>query len=541
MNKFTSRILLVFALVFALIVPSFGQFGLSSGQARSIFATRMAQRTGGWVVIDPGGSSLSNATKTPASNTTWDIYRTPFTNTCGHPIAAIRVVYSNRLKSGSTENATNDLNLMVSAEEFGSTASTEDGAMIPGTFNGGSATGRILANNLLISDPIPFALPVAGKGFIRSGVQVFNVGDKYPNGNPLFGGATGTSYGRDDGGALAVDQATSTLMTGGSMSNQNSSNCWSPVAILAIPADGAYTSSLYCFGDSIANGTDDGGYAGVSGGWVRRAVESIGVGAGFGTSGGELMQTLVNRASSTKAGVRWRESQFFSHILWQPGRNDLAGRTLAQLKADCLTAAARCTYQGQAFAACTILPQVGTSDNYATYGNMSPDNSSVRSGYNSWLRDTSSTGFKAQANAQIAGRYAVIDPCIDYECDATGTPTLNGGYTFASNSWGLLTGTATTGSGLSTFVVNGGGMAVNAYRGKVLWVTSGALAGTLTSIRENSATTLTVRTLFGSNPASGVSFTIGDPWTSDGTHPTTKAHTAIAAGRQASILAFLAM
>lgn len=316
-----------------------------------------------------------------------------------------------------------------------------------------------------------------------------------------------------------------------------------PIAIVGQPLNGAIP-AVCLDGDSIMTGNGDpdlgtGNYRGfgvIALDNQRPYVTTV--------CPGELITDFQNWPSSGTSGApgqtageprRFRRAvqatgcKFF---VSNRGTNDLATRTLAQMQGSVLEITAAMNAKGMKVFWCTLVPKNTSTDGYATATNQTLPVSgaeTTRQGFNSWLRDTSASGYVAQAGG--GGLAGVFDTAALVEVNASNVLTPNGGLWKAPGS-AIDTGTSSGTNSTTTINDTTKSWTVNAHAGKYVYLTGGtgvtAAAGYIVS---NTATQLTVLTAWaGATPDATSTYAIVDSYTIDGTHPTTRGHTAMAAG-----------
>lgn len=239
-----------------------------------------------------------------------------------------------------------------------------------------------------------------------------------------------------------------------------------------------------------------------------------------------LTRPITRPITPKNSARRLLIASYATHVLDAYGRNDLATRTLSQIKADVLANAYRFMARGQVFIKATILPTPTSTDGWFTVGSQTKEsNDALRVQVNQWLRDTSSDGFVAQAAAQVAtiagaGPAKVMDVCAPVECNASGVLTADGGYLLGAQTAKLKTGTASAGS---TTTLTTSGLTANAHKGHSLYIASGTGAGQSRCIAYNSTTVITVANAFSPAPDATSGFEVFEALgMTSGAHPHTK-------------------
>lgn len=215
-------------------------------------------------------------------------------------------------------------------------------------------------------------------------------------------------------------------------------------------------------GDSIMSGTGDTdtGQGGINrSGFAVRALQDNFVWVNR-AKGGE---TLANFQGSMR-DRRMVSLAGCQRIICNYGTNSLGSVSVAAMKSAILDITAAFNAQGSKVHWCTLVPKTTSTDSWASPGNQTPYNSTDgvdttnntpelrRVAINTWLRDTSASGYVAQAGgAKKAGQ--VFDVASKVETNAAGVLTQNGGRWITSGStanYGTIDGThpSPTGHGL---------------------------------------------------------------------------------------------
>lgn len=299
------------------------------------------------------------------------------------------------------------------------------------------------------------------------------------------------SYEGTSGGSL-------TVYDGGSTAQNAQTALYNTSIILGKTQDGSIAPSIAICGDSIQSGTDDAGYGYNYGGWGIRAFANYPqVYLPFG--GEALYQVVVPKNYYTRSKIAF----WTTHVLDAYGRNDLVqGQTDAQIKANFLTRAKTFMSSGQNYVVPCILPAPTVTNNAIGYfvvsNQVKETTEAYRTSVNSWIMDTSASGFVAQAKAQVAGianagRAIAINPAANLECNSSGVLTFNGGYILGSQSTVLDGGTSSGSNSSTTLNDNTKNWTVNGFANKAIYIISGTGAGQFAGITSNTATTLTLK------------------------------------------------
>lgn len=421
-------------------------------------------------------------------------------------------------------------------EYFSTSASSETGARIPVYFKGQRYVD-VPPTGIIYSDPITFNTVAGTPFFVRSYVCEPGTGYVMPAGSATYGGTGAGGVNNGDGtfpGPARIDGVNSVTQTA-------FSNAYSPCAVLGFTA--SYVPSIGIIGDSICAGTSDGGYSNTDGGYLVRAVSNqlsltyqypVTPLVPFTRSarGGETLQNFVTISNSVygSGGLKRTElAQLASTIGTEYGTNDLGGQTLLQMQTNYLALANTFLSRGKYFIASTLLPRTTSTDGFITTANQTlTANEAVRIGFNTWLRNTSVTGFAAQTG--YAAFVSIFDGAAAVEVNASNVPTQNGGFWLIAPGGGtpIVTGTATSGTGSQLINDTTKAFTQDQYKGYVLRMTSGAANNINTTIYANTPTALSTLSISPA-PASGDTYQIYQSYTIDGTHPTSLGHMTIAA------------
>jgi hypothetical protein len=209
------------------------------------------------------------------------------------------------------------------------------------------------AGGYLWSDPLPCNIPPGGIWYERCAVTVTVNGNYYPRGLSLQGGTAGQAQNNGEGGNGGANNAWG---SSGTVPANEQTYVYSASLIVGRLQDGSIAPSVVVRGDSIGRGLDD-TFPGVGGnfkgGWLQRLFGSAYPYASF-CFQGEKSGQVYNRANDH---VRYALSAYATSVIFQYGRNDLAGGdNLANLKIYALSQAGAYMGRGQRFVACTVLP-----------------------------------------------------------------------------------------------------------------------------------------------------------------------------------------
>jgi hypothetical protein len=445
--------------------------------------------------------------------------------------AFIQLVFGNYMATGSTE-VPGPCNITVSADlEYitGSGVTSETGSRIRVTF-GGNKQAKVDSASLLISDLIPFNV-IAGQPFmVRTYWELPGLGYVGIYGKTVQGGTAqgGINNGEGSGANLNV-------LDTGTVTQAWTRSQYGPSAIIGYSQ--TYIPSVGIIGDSISTGYFDGGIDYFGGGYLYRAFSGQ-TGAlsqtypvtpivPFVLTGisGETLGSWIVQANSYR---RRHLAELCSTIICNYGINDVTGGVpLATIKANYLAEANQWINRGKNFVGCTLTPHTTSTDMWQTAINQTVTaNEAVRTGFNSWMRDTSVAGFVAQtANPSLA---TIFDGAAAIEVNSSNVLTLNGGF-WAVGGPVVDSGTSTTATaGAITDTTKT--WTVDQYRGYVLGMTSGSASGISSPIASNSTTALTLANpQLTITPTAGDTYQIYSPNSGDGLHPASPGCVAISA------------
>lgn len=420
-------------------------------------------------------------------------------------------------------------------------------------------TEQFAAPSGVVSDPVPGAVPPGGTFYERSAITVATNGQQFYSAVSLRGGTTG--FGADSGEGFSTNSIAERVFNNTSgdvnIAAPQFTPGWSAMFILGVPTDGTVASSVFIAGDSIVTKVDDAGYGYLTGGWALRAFANYP--HALATLPGEMELAAV---SLKNWATKFDGSQYFTHVLWAYGRNDLsyymgaqsmtAAVAFAAMKAVRLQAAKMFMmprsngYPGAVFIGATILPAPTSNDGFKTYTGQARDvYEAGRVLFNDWMRDPSAAGFVQQANAQVAGIVGagvarVADPCLGLEVNASGVPTLG----TASVNAGLSpivtqtfdTGTSSGSNPGNAFNDTTKAWTPNAFKGAELRIIAGTGAGQYRGIGGNTATQLLIADAWTTAPDATSTYEITDAPGWNGVHPGTRGAILSASGINADAL-----
>lgn len=408
-------------------------------------------------------------------------------------------------------------------------ASVEVGGTIYRLTFGGQSSVTIAPGGVVTSDPLGVTLP-AGIYYVRTYTSSTAW---YANHRFSYAGSGGFT-------------ATTDLTAAGSAAIGNTSNSsygLAPVSATAVTA--ARSAAVVIIGDSIGHGLGDAGgtaqWAGYNdttaalgrGGFIARALTPAGIGHTNLALPSETLQTFVSVAGHMRRGALITAG---STAIVQYGRNDLtAGRTLAAIQADMITAWLFLSSLGMRVMQTTITPASTSTDNFATTANQTPASSSVetvRVNLNTWLRAGApvSAGVAVAVGtggALVAGNSGHPLTTVIEVADLA-EPSRNAGVWRANVASRTVADAAMTSGGFT--VTSTTAAFTTADLGRTVLIQGAGASGanlftTITAVSGNAASTAASA----GTTVSGASATIFDAYTQDGIHPQNYATALLAA------------
>ena len=433
---------------------------------------------GALVVIDGSGATLDQSA-TGRTGGTYETYRRQHKNMTGKALKGVVLVFGNFYKSSNTEaDYLSQIVVKASVQRYVNSDVTDQTGPRRRAYFNGLKTVTIDPGMLVYSQYIPFDLGVGETFFTYTAVTPQGSNTVRP---ASYNEATGTtaSGGRNtgDGRNNGTDVTES-----GTVTIQDTNQTYTPLAVLGVVADGSRVPCVALCGDSLVQGFNDAGFARDFGAWAVR---------GFGGYTGLLGQTaatysvpFVNTGYGSETAAQFAidtnqynrqgVAAYCTHELHEYGTNDL-GTALATTKKNILNAACRAMVAGRRVIRTTLLPRATSTDGYKTGGNQSTiANESTRVSINQWIRDTSASGFVAQATAQaqarnpLAAGCVVLDICAPVECNSSGVLTADAGFILPYTGAVDFTGTAQAGTTTSAVKVTTGTTTLDQYRGYVV-------------------------------------------------------------------------
>jgi len=343
-----------------------------------------------------------------------------------------------------------------------------------------------------------------------------------PGGNYVFGGTL--FAGLDTGEGQTSGDATYAGMDGG---NGPSSSVFGPVAVLGIPDTIEPTFAL--IGDSIMAATGDFGYS-LNGGHATRALTNQ-TAIRFSKTqtpryayvrvplGGEQARQFAG--TTTLGGysrARLAITEFADFIMSNYGTNDTS-LGLASMKASILQIADWYVSRGKKFIQLTLLPKSTSSNAFTTAAAQTATaTASTENSFNDWLRDTSASGFVAQAGGP--SKAACIDICQYTEVNSSNVLTQNGRLWRVPTSTVYATGALTSVTSAIEFTDTSlAGTAANTWMGYQILFTGGTASGKAGNIFYQNANVFNISNTMGVTPSIGDTYEIRLLPTTDGTHP----------------------
>ena len=365
-----------------------------------------------------------------------------------------------------------------------------------------------------------------------------------PQGN---GAAGGTNYnGLNTGEGYSSGDQTNIDKTTDALTQFPSSNVYMPLAIIGRTLTPQKTVAL--IGDSIQAGTGDGGYVYASGGHATRALcNQMAMCFNPATApsyahvrvplGGEQYAQFADQLNTNQYNrSRIYVTTLATNVISNYGTNDFSNG-LASMKASALTVAGWYIARGIKFIQLTLLPRTTSTDGWQTASSQTVlGTESVRTGFNAWLRDTTSTGFVSQAGGSLC---AVIDICAGIEVNSSNSFTLNGGFWAMPTGISTITGTFTGTPNVTQMTDTTKSLTANQYKGWNLVITSGAAINQQNCISYNSNNLYNLQGDLTTSPTVGDSYKITQLATVDGTHPASWGHVQAALTIQSALPSIL--
>ena len=503
-------------------------------------------RAQGWSLINATTANLSQAT--PRSLST--IYATAKNGVSTHvneispvSVSSVRVVVGNWFGNAQPNGMMPAYNDIYVKSSFYNPTTNE---AYPVTY-GGERVAKIVSRQIVMSDPCQFPI-VANTSFdVLHYCSIAAYSNMIPTSFTLGGGSTGPQPSGTDG----VLNADYTDFSPGTAAHTNTLYGYSHQALLGYTGSAALK-TIALIGDSIMAGAGDLGvpYYGTGGYGTRIALQALNLTVPWPTPrSGAYGFVNCARSGDTLAhflGVGANRCQlqlasFASTVISDFGTNDLGSSTLAQLQANTLTLAGMIARQNQTFIACTLLPKTTSTDNWTTANHQTDFGGTTRTGFNSWLRDTSSAGFVQQAAAATgypATTFRVFDAAAAVEVNASNVLTLNGLFWKAPTGSALYSGTVTSGGAQSPFTDQVLSSAnVNQFQGYAVRWKTGANAGYNATISGHTPSVVGLSAGTATTVSTGDTYEIWlDLPTVDGTHPTAFSHRAIANSFSTSLI-----
>lgn len=454
-----------------------------------------------------------------------------------HPImvdcSEIRLVFSNYYGANAAliADGPNDITVQAAVELPVAAVTFTQQQSFPVTVNG-IKSFTVPAGGSVVSDPIPYTGKVGQLMYVQTYVSVASAGMKWSTSFSALG--SGTVANMWEGGTTGAP--TTNLVGGTSNGPVGNVGTYGPSAIIGTPAPNAAVPKVgYFFGDSIQYGSSD--YTSQWEGWAGRAAAAQGVPYVNVSHPGEQ----VAQVQGIYARHRLPYAVGADFAITNYGRNDLAnigGITLATFQANLIAWWTQLSFRGLRVYQTTITPKSTSTDTWMTVANQTADTAnsyeSNRVAANTWLRD----GAPMTAGVAVATGTSGALRMGSTGHPLTGIIEIADMVETARNSGkfkvGRLVTDAAFTSGTRT-VTSATAAFTSADLGSVLTIAgAGAAGATLAGVRISSidsATQVTYDAIGSSTistTGSGQNMQVGG-WTTDGTHPTTNAHAAMAA------------
>lgn len=443
-------------------------------------------------------------------------------------ITAIKLVYSNKYYSSDGQDGTvpNPFTVSASVERVplanSANINVMTGTLVPVPF-GGTPTGSFTtALSILESDLTPFVASAGDIVMVRT-YAVPSGGITLPSGGLLLGSTL--DAGRDYGEGTALTDTT----RGGNMTPSSGVPAIRPIAILGQATDGNVHPSVAIVGDSISAGTVDGGGIGHNGdnGFLVRAClrqdvfvpdpfsATVPIGYVQCSRGGEQLHQWVDFTKNTIKPLASLYATDVWSFLWG---NDI-GLGDAVIKADLVTIANWYTSRAKTYRSATHKPGSSSTDGFKTIAGQTLDaNSGLTKGIQTFLRDTTATGFKQ--SCANPGSVFVSDMTALVSVDAAGAPSQDTMYWPPAEPTIILSGSCTSANNgfIQDTTKNLPRLSLKGY---TVFLTSATNVIQAAVIQWNDVNRIVAN---GLTSATGDVYEIRKSYTVDGGHPATLGH-----------------
>lgn len=289
----------------------------------------------------------------------------------------------------------------------------------------GQDTAFLSSKAFAISDPVNLGLvrESQSQGLLRINIVTrvqTTLGQAVPTGTNASGGV-----GIEGDTTLLTLAGGGTAVASGAVAGQyNTGVTYGPSAIRCITSK-RKSCGVLLLGNSIQAGTGETSGSGSPHGWAVRRLTNLGIGYMYAPRSGQSISDWMSVYSFRE--MRLGSSAFCPVTIFEYIINDIqAGRTFAQIKANCLAAWAELAQSGTKVYQTTAVPVATIStDSWATASGQTPSlsaaNEQTRKDFNRWLRSNEAY---QDANGALTG---VIDIAAAVEVDANNNLSLYGG------------------------------------------------------------------------------------------------------------------
>jgi len=455
----------------------------------------------------------------------------------------VRLVFANLVMQGSPQENSYGAFTLKASVIWDYNPGTLAGTLVPVTFNGASSV-TVGQYQILVSDPIDVSFATTTNSYFAVRSYVTQSGTFLPISSADSYNVNGWTEG------YLTGDSTGTITNFAGPANDVG---FGPTAIIGWPSTGKNNSTMIV-GDSIPNGTGflpgtfvmGQGFAGYA--LMNAKVPAVNI-----TRSGELAQNAVTYSSFLRRSAL---TPGFKYAITEYGTNDVGGsRTYAQTTADLINHWKYLSLRGAIVYQTTILPRNATSNGWQTVAGQSlyagTTQEGIRQQINQWLRAPASAGAGNSAIYDAAGALAgVFDTAVKIEVNADGSAiTINastgaisngvGGYV-AVDTTSYSSGTVTSIPSSSKLVDSTKAWTSNQWQGYSVVIdtdtTTPAAVGQCLQITVNTATQLNLNATWTTTPSTTATYRIMKTLTTDGIHPSTLGHIAIAAAVDTSTL-----
>jgi len=456
----------------------------------------------------------------------------------------VRLVFANLVMQGSPQENSYGAYTLKASVIWDYNPGTLAGVIVPVTFNG-SQSVTVGQYQILVSDPIDVSFATTTNSYFAVRSYVTQGGSFLPISSTDPFNVNGWTE-----GYLAGD-STGTITNFNGPANDVG---FGPTAVIGWPSTGKNNATMIV-GDSIPNGTGflpgtfvmGQGFAGYA--LMNAKVPAVNI-----TRSGELVNNAVAYGTFLRRSAL---TQGFKYAITEYGTNDIGGsRTYAQITTDLLNHWKYLARRGMTVYQTTILPRNTTSNGWQTVAGQAlyagSTQEGIRQQLNQWLRAPASAGAGASARYDAAGALTgIFDTALTIEANANGSAiTIDastgaigngaGGYHYTDTT-SYSSGTVTSIPSSSKLTDTTKAWTSNQWQGYSVVIdtdtTTPAAVGQCLQVSVNTATQLNLNSTWTTTPSTAATYRIMKTLTTDGIHPSTLGHIAIAAAIDATKLA----